>query len=187
MQQTVYLTSTTAGTFNNATINGSGLSVGTVTTSNSNQAFVVVSGYSDSLAANTYYGSMVVYFTPTGGSQVYQTIPVSFVVGSGGGTTTPGIVTPTSLTFAYQTGTTATGFTLPAQNIVITGTGTFSVSAPTYASGQTGGWLATAPSSTTGPATISVSASPTGLAASTTPYTATLVVTTAYGSCYRDG
>jgi uncharacterized protein (TIGR03437 family) len=182
VQQTVYLTSTTAGTFNNVTISGSGLSVGSVTTSNTNQAYVVVSGYSDSLTANTYYGSMVVYFTPTGGSQVYQTIPVSFVVGSGGGITTPGIVTPTSLTFAYQTGTTATSQTLPAQNIVITGTGTFSVSAPTYASGQTGGWLSTSPSSGTGPATVSVSASPTGLAASATPYTATLVVTTAYGS-----
>jgi uncharacterized protein (TIGR03437 family) len=182
VQQTVYLTSTTAGTFNNATITGSGLSIGSVTTSNSNQAYVVVSGYSDSLAANTYYGSLVVYFTPTGGSQVYQTIPVSFVVGSGGTTTTPGIVTPTSLTFAYQTGTTATGFILPSQNIVITGTGAFSVSAPTYASGQTGGWLATAPSSTSGPATISVTASPTGLAANTTPYTATLLVTTASGT-----
>ena len=184
VQQTVYLTSTTAGTFNNATISGSGLSIGSVTTSNSNQAYVVVSGYSDSLAANTYYGSLVVYFTPTGGTQVYQTIPVSFVVGSGGGgTTTPGIVTPTSLTFSYQTGTTATSQTLPAQNIVITGTGTYSVSSPTYPSGYTGNsWLTFTPSSGYAPATVSVSASPTGLAASTTPYTATLAVTTAYGS-----
>jgi uncharacterized protein (TIGR03437 family) len=177
VQQTIYLTSTTAGTFNNATISGTGLSIGSVATTSSNTGYVIVSGYSDSLAANTYYGNLVVY--QNSGS---QTIPVSFVVGSGGGTTTPGIVTPTSLTFSYQTGTTATGFTLPSQNIVITGTGTFSVSAPTYASGQTGGWLATAPSSTSGPATISVSASPTGLAANTTPYTATLLVTTASGT-----
>ena len=184
VQQTVYLTSTTAGTFNNASISGSGLSIGPVTsTTNTTTGYVTVSGYSDSLAANTYYGSLVVYFTPTGGTQVSQTIPVSFVVGSGGGTTTPGIVTPTSLTFSYQTGTTATSQTLPAQNIVITGTGTFSVSAPTYPNPQpTNSWLTTAPSSTSGPATISVSASPTGLAANTTPYTATLVVTTAYGS-----
>src|ERR1035437_9049686 len=184
VQQTVYLTSTTAGTFNNTSISGSGLSIGPVTsTTNTTTGYVTVSGYSDSLAANTYYGSLVVYFTPTGGTQVSQTIPVSFVVGSGGGTTTPGIVTPTSLTFSYQTGTTATSQTLPAQNIVITGTGTFSVSAPTYPNPQpTNSWLTTAPSSTSGPATISVSASPTGLAANTTPYTATLVVTTAYGS-----
>jgi uncharacterized protein (TIGR03437 family) len=182
VQQTVYLTTTTAGTFNNASISGSGLSIGSVNTTTSNTGNVTVSGYSDSLAANTYYGSLVVYFTPTGGSQVYQTIPVSFVVGSGGTTATPGIVTPTSLTFSYQTGTTATSQTLPGQNIVITGTGAFSVSAPTYASGQTGGWLTTLPSSTTGPSTISVSVSPTGLAASTTPYTATLVVTTASGT-----
>ena len=53
-----------------------------------------------------------------------QTIPVTFVVGSGGGTTTPGIVTPASLTFAYQTGTVATWTTLPSQSIVVSGTGT---------------------------------------------------------------
>jgi uncharacterized protein (TIGR03437 family) len=182
VQQTVYLTTTTAGTFNNASISGSGLSIGSVITTTGNTGNVTVSGYSDSLAANTYYGSLVVYFTPTGGTQVSQTIPVSFVVGSGGTTTTPGIVTPTSLTFSYQTGTTATSQTLPGQNIVITGTGAFSVAAPTYASGQTGGWLTTLPSSTTGPSTISVSVSPTGLAASTTPYTATLVVTTLSGT-----
>ena len=181
--QVVTLTSATSGTFA-ASIGGSGLSVSGVTTTSTTPAAASVTVYGNpyGLSANTYPGSLYVTLIPTSGTQVSQTIPISFVVGSGGTTTTPGIVTPTSLTFAYQTGTPVNGQSVPSQGIVVTGTGTFSVSAPTYASGQTGGWLSASPSSTYGPAIISVNVTPGSLVASTTPYTATFTVSTAGGT-----
>jgi uncharacterized protein (TIGR03437 family) len=91
-------------------------------------------------------------------------------------------VTPSSLAFSYQTGTVVSSTSLPSQNIVVTGTGTFSVSAPTYGNGQPTGWLATSSSSGFAPGTIAVSVAPGSLAASATPYTATLTVTTAGGT-----
>jgi uncharacterized protein (TIGR03437 family) len=179
-QLQVNLSSATAGTFT-ASMSGTGLSVSGVSTTSTTPAagYVIVYGNPFGLSSNTYSGSLYVTLTPISGSTVSQTISVTFTVGSSSIIPTSGIVAPTSLTFAYQTGTAASSLALPLQNIVITGTETFSVSAPTYASGQTGGWLAAAPSSTTGPATIWVSVSPTGLAANTTPYTATLSVTPA--------
>jgi uncharacterized protein (TIGR03437 family) len=184
VSQTVYLNSATVGTFTAsvANVTGSGLYISGVTTTSTSPSpaagYVVVYGNPSGLASNTYSGYLYVTLTPSasGASAVNQTIPVSFPVGTGT-STTPGVVTPTSLTFAYQTGTTVTGQSLPAQSIVVTGTGTLSVSAPTYTSGQTGGWLTTLASSTNGPATISVNVNPTGLAASPTPYTATVTVT----------
>jgi hypothetical protein len=177
----VYLSSSTAGTFT-ASITGSGLSVSAVNTTSPTTGYVTVYAYSGGLSANTYSGSLLVYLTPNaGGSTVSQTIPFTFVVGTGV-IATPGIVTPPSLTFAYQTGTAVSSTTLPSQNIVFTGTGTFAVSAPIYGSGQPTGWLAASPNSTYGPATISVSVAPGALAANTTPYTATLTVTPTGGN-----
>jgi len=142
---------------------------------------VIVYGNPYGLSSNTYSGNLSVTLTPTSGSAVYQTIPVTFTVSSGG-VTTSGIVTPASLTFAYQTGTAVSGTTLPSQSIVVSGTGQFSVAAPTYTAGQTGGWLLYTPSAGYAPGTISVSVSPTSLVPSTTPYTATLLVTPAVGA-----
>ncbi len=175
-QTTVSLTSSTAGVFSNPSIGGSGLSVSAVTTTTTTTASVIVYGNPYGLSAATYSGSLVVYFTPTGGTQVSQTIPVTFVVGSGG-VTTSGTVTPTSLAFAYQTNSSGP----LAQNIVVTGTGTFSVGTPTYPSDQTISWLTVTPNSTgSAPGTIMVTASPAGLGVGT--YTATVTVTPASGN-----
>jgi uncharacterized protein (TIGR03437 family) len=175
-QVTVSLTSATAGTFTITNISGSWLSVGGVNTSTTSPAAASVTVYGNptGLSANTYTGYLYVSLTPTSGSVLSQTIPISFTVGSGGTTTTSGLVTPTSLTFAYQ----STYSAPPAQNIVVTGTGTFSVALPpTYPAGQAGGnWLSVTPSSGFAPATISVSVpNPGALAAGT--YTATVAVT----------
>jgi uncharacterized protein (TIGR03437 family) len=143
---------------------------------------VTVYGNPSGLTAATYNCSLTVTVTPTGGSPVSTTITVTFVVGSGGVITTPGLVTPTSLAFAYQTGTVVGSSTVPSQNIVITGSGAYTVGAPTYGTGQTAGWLTTSSSGGFAPATVSASIAPGGLAASSTPYTATVVVTPSGGN-----
>jgi uncharacterized protein (TIGR03437 family) len=182
-QVQVNFSSATPGTFAASISSGSGLTVGGVSTITTNPAAgsVIVYGNPYGLSSNTYSGSLSVTLTPTTGSQVSQTIPVTFTVGSGG-VTTSGIVTPASLTFAYQTGTTVTGTTVASQSIVVSGTGQFSVAAPTYTAGQPTGWLLYTPSAGYAPGTISVSVSPTSLVPSTTPYTATLAVTPAVGA-----
>jgi uncharacterized protein (TIGR03437 family) len=182
-QLQVNLSSATAGTFT-ASISGSGLSVSGVTTSTTSpaSAYVIVYGNPSGLSSYTYSGNLSVTLNPTSGNAQYQTIPVTFTVGSGGIVTTSGSVTPTSLTFAYQNGTAANGQTLPSQSIVVSGTGQFSVSGPTYPSGYTGNsWLTFTPSTGYAPANISVTVNPTGLAPNTTPYTATIAVTPAVG------
>jgi uncharacterized protein (TIGR03437 family) len=180
-QVTVSLTSSTAGAFSSPSIGGSGLTVSGVTTSSSTAAYVIVYGNPYGLSANTYPGTLLVYFTPTGGTQVSQQIPISFVVGSSGVTTTSGSVTPTSLTFAYESGTTVTASTLQSpQYIVVSGAGTFSVAAPVYPSGETTGWLTATPSGSTAPGTIAVSVNPAGLSVGT--YTATVAVTPFVGA-----
>jgi uncharacterized protein (TIGR03437 family) len=143
---------------------------------------MIVYGNPSGLSSYTYSGTLSVTLTPTSGSAEYQAIPITFTVGSGGIVTTSGSVTPTSLTFAYQNGTAVSGQTLPSQSIVVSGTGQFSVAAPIYAVSQPIGWLTYTPSSGYAPANISLSVNPTGLAPNTTPYTATIAVTPAYGS-----
>jgi uncharacterized protein (TIGR03437 family) len=175
-QQTVTLSSATSGTFS-ASITGSGLSVSQVFTSTTTPASgsVIVYGNPSNLAANTYPGYLYVTLTPTSGNAVTQTIPVNFVVGSGGTTTTSGMVTPTSLTFSFST---SSSVTPPNQSIVVTGTGTFSVSGVTYPTGQSVNWLTLSPNSTgSAPGRILVTANPSGLAANSSPYTATVSVT----------
>jgi uncharacterized protein (TIGR03437 family) len=178
-QVTVSLSSATNGTFGISSYTGPGLSVGAVTTTSTTPAaaYVVVSGNPTGLSANTYSGYLSVALTPSGGgSTIYQTIPITFVVGSGGITTTFGTVTPTSLTFAFETGTSVSASTLQSpQYIVVSGTGAFSVTAPVYPTGQTINWLTVTPTSGTAPGTIAVSVSPAGLATGT--YTATVSVT----------
>jgi len=176
---TVYLSSATAGTFSISGITGSGLSLGTlgITSYSPAAASVTVYGNPTGFSASTNNDYLYVALAPSSGaSTIYQTIPVTFVVGSGGTTTTSGMVTPTSLTFADQTGSANLP---PAQSIVVSGTGTFSVAGPTYPSGYTGSsWLTvTTPNGTTAPGTISVSVNAAGLSASTSPYTATVTVT----------
>jgi uncharacterized protein (TIGR03437 family) len=182
VQQTVYLTSTAAGTFTASIANntGSGLSISTVTTTTSNTAYVLVYGNPTGLATNTYSGTLTAYLAPSaGGATVSQAIPISFAVGSGTTTTTSGLVAPSALTFAYQTNSNNLP---PAQNIVVTGTGSYSVATPpTYPSGETPGWLSLSPTSGTAPSTVSVSLlNPNLLAAGT--YTATVVVTPYIGA-----
>ena len=175
-QLTVALNSATSGTFS-ASITGSGLSVSQVfaSTTTPAAASVIVYGNPSNLTAATYNGYLYVTLTPTSGTAVNQTIPVSFVVGSGGTTTTTGMVTPTSLTFAYQT---SSNISPPSQTLVVSGTGTFTVSTPTYPTGQSISWLTLNPNSSgSAPGTISVTANPAGLAANTSPYTATVAVT----------
>jgi uncharacterized protein (TIGR03437 family) len=180
VQQTVSLTSTTAGTFTGL-ISGSGLYLGAVNTTSTTTASVIVYGNPSALAANTYSGSLSVTLTPTSGSAVIQSIPVSFVVGSGGGGSTAGIVTPSSLAFAYQTGTTPNSTSLPSQNIMLTGTGTFTTSVATNTSQTSQAWLTVSPATGSAPGAISVSVVPAGLGASATPYTGTVTVTTTSG------
>ena len=171
-QLTISLNSATAGTFSITGITGSGLSVGGVSTSTTSPAAASVTVYGNptGLAANTYYGYL--YVTLSSGPT--QTIPIAFTVGSGSVTTTSALVTPTSLTFAYQTNSSSVP---PSQYIVVSGSGTFSVATPpTYPSGETTGWLSVTPSSGTAPSTVSMNiVSPNTLAAGT--YTATVVVT----------
>jgi len=181
VSQTVGLSSSIAGTFT-ASISGSGLYVSGVSTTTTTPASgsVIVYGNPSGLSANTYTGSLYVTLTPTSGNPVYQTVTVSFVVGSGGTTTTNGVVTPASLTFAYQTGTTVTALTMPSQSVAVTGTGTFTVGTPTYPTAYTGSpWVTVTPTSGYAPGTFSVSVNPTaaGLVASATPYTASIPVT----------
>jgi uncharacterized protein (TIGR03437 family) len=178
-QTTVTLTSATAGTFNSVSISGSGLSISGVSTISTTSASVVVYGNPYNLPANTYVGSLTVYFTPTSGSEVSPAIPISFVVGSGGITTTSGTVAPTSLMFAYSTSSTSAWPTLPAQTIQVTGSGTLAVGTVAYTAGQTTGWLTATPSGATAPGTISVTVAAATLTTSTTPYTATIPVTVA--------
>jgi uncharacterized protein (TIGR03437 family) len=174
--QTVNLTSATAGTFTVGIANnsGTGLSVSGVTTITTTTASVIVYGVPGTQAANTYYGTLSVTVTPTSGSPVTQNIQVSFVIGSGGSTTTAGTVTPTSLTFAYQKNSTYWP-TPPTQTIQVTGTGTLSVGTITLSSGS--GWLSALASGPSAPGTITVNITPGALAASSTLYTATIPVT----------
>jgi uncharacterized protein (TIGR03437 family) len=179
VSQVVSVSYISAGSITSASTTGTGLFYYVYTSTLPGS--VTVYGNPSGLSAGTYNGSLTVTVAPTGGTAVSTTIAVSFVVGSGSVPTTPGIVTPTSLTFAYQTGTTVSATTLPSQNIVISGTAVFAVSAPTYASGQPTGWLTTSATSGTAPGTISVSITNPGTLAAGT-YTATFAVTPSGGS-----
>jgi uncharacterized protein (TIGR03437 family) len=174
---TVYLNSASTGTFTAsvANITGTGLTISQVftTTTTPAAAYVIVYGNPGGLAANNYSGYLYVYLS----SGPTQTIPLTFPVGTTG-ITSAGIVTPTSLVFSYQTGTTVTGQTLPSQGVLVSGTGQFTVGNTITYSANTPpavNWLTVSPPSGYAPETISVSVSPTSLPAGT--YTATVPVT----------
>ena len=119
------------------------------------------------------------------------TILVSLAVGQstgggGGGGTVTSTVLPTSLTYSTEFNNTAWSSGGEAQTIIVTGAAgtswTYGVSYAT--SGQN--WLRlNVPGGTTfgsGPSSLTVDIQPSGLAASTTPYTATITVTTPSGA-----
>jgi uncharacterized protein (TIGR03437 family) len=102
------------------------------------------------LALGTYSGTVTV--TPTGGAA--QTVPVTLTVA---GPTTL-VATPTPLAFSYIAGNPAPG----AQALSIT---TVGAAVTLTATPSSSGWLAVTPTSAATPASLSVSVSPTNLAA----------------------
>ena len=118
------------------------------------------------LTAGTYNGTVTV--TAAGASNSPQKVAVSLTV------TTPSSgnpslnVTPGSLTFTYTSGSTTSG----SQNLSIASTGS-ALQLTAAASG--GNWLTVTPNTGSTPATMKVSANPTGLAAGT--YNGTITIT----------
>ena len=120
---------------------------------------LTVSANPSGLAAATYRGT--ISLTTTRGT---QNEPVTLTVTS---TTTTLTVNPTSLSFSASTG----GSSPPAQSISVSASPNTSFTA----SRGTATWLAVSPASGNTPATLSVTANVTGLAAAT--YTGTITVT----------
>ena len=119
------------------------------------------------LAAGTYTGSVTV--AASASSNGSQTEAVTLVVSGGPAIT----VTPSSLSFVYQLGSSQTPIRLLS---VSAGTATsFTASAS-----SAGAWLAVNPASSTTPSTLTVSISPAGLA--TGAYSGSVSVSTATGS-----
>ena len=144
------------------------------------------------LPAAIYSTTIVVpNLSPTGSTTILVSLAVGQGTssGGGGGGTVTSTVVPTSLTFAAEINNTAWSGGSEAQTITITGaSGTQWSSTVSY--GNTGvSWLRFGGSSGTvagtfgsGPAALTVDIQPSGLAASLTPYTATITVTTPSGN-----
>ncbi|MFN7998225.1 MAG: BACON domain-containing carbohydrate-binding protein [Bryobacteraceae bacterium] len=149
-----------------STSNGGGwLSVSPLTgTASAAGTPIAVTVNAASLSQGTYQGTI----TLTSATQVVSLVAVTFNVGQ-----TPLTVTPTSLTFSYTQGGTA-----PAtQTVQVGGTEAFTATAVTS---DSAGWLTATPASGTGPATLTVTANPAGLAPGT--HTGTINVTPAGGA-----
>lgn len=110
------------------------------------------------LAVGNYNGTVNV--TASGASNSPQKIAVSLAVTSASSGNPSLNVAPGTLTFTYASGTTTTG----TQNLSITSTGA-ALHITAAASG--GAWLAVAPATGSTPATMKVTANPTGLAPGT--------------------
>jgi trimeric autotransporter adhesin len=161
-----------AGVTYNASANGAANGVtwlaispsGSIT--NTSQTFQVTAA-PGSLQAGTYSGTVT--FTPNGG--ISQSVAVNLTVSAGATNTIT--ASPTSLTFAANQG----GAAPPTQTVSLTSAAGFSgvsfVPSTTVANGATN-WLSISFSGSTTPATITVSANPTGLVAGT--YNGTLVI-----------
>jgi uncharacterized protein (TIGR03437 family) len=140
-------------------------------TSATTQATLTVSVNQANLSGGNYSGSITI--TPAGGTAVVVQVGLSVV-------SQPSIlVSPATLTFAFQAG--SGGSVTPGQ-VTITasgGTANFQASAS-----STGNWLSVTPTSgsTSSTATLTVQVNPAGLAASTTPYTGTITITGASGT-----
>ncbi|HZT28993.1 MAG TPA: hypothetical protein VFA33_03855 [Bryobacteraceae bacterium] len=125
-----------------------------------------VSVNTSGLSAGTYNGSVVLTAT-TASSTTTLTVPVTLTI------TSPLTADHTSLSFAY----TVLGNPPSAQTVNLTTTG----SPVPYTASTTQSWLVVSPGSGTTPTGLSVSINPTGLVASSTPYTANLVINAAAG------
>lgn len=129
-------------------------------TSGTTPATLSVSANVSGLAAGTYNGTITVT-----GNGLTRTVAVTFTVTTSG---TPTLtVSPTSLSFAATVGGSSPG----AQSVSVSA----SPNASFTASKGSATWLTVSPTSGTTPATLSVSANLTGLAAGT--YTGTITVT----------
>jgi Viral BACON domain len=118
------------------------------------------------LAAGNYNGTITV--TAAGASNSPQKIAVSLAVSSASSGNPSLNVAPSSLSFTYPSGSTTAGM----QNLAITSTGS-ALQITAAASG--GNWLTVTPNNGATPATVKVSANPTGLAAGT--YNGTITIT----------
>lgn len=118
------------------------------------------------LAVGNYTGTVTV--TASGASNSPQKIAVSLAVTSASSGNPSLNVLPGTLTFTYASGSTTSG----TQNLSITSTGA-ALQITAAASG--GSWLSVTPTTGSTPATVKVSANPTGLAAGT--YNGTITIT----------
>ena len=169
--QFVNVTSNVQSTFNvsnNSTsgwllVNGStgASSISTNSGSTGNLLLSVNTSVAAALGTGSYPATVTLTNSINSADVTTMTVTLS-VNGATGGGTTGGIAAPTSLSFAYQTGTAAP----PCQNVLIASSGTFSVT-PT-------GQFYPAYASITGPATIQVCAAVGGLSAGTSNGTLTI-------------
>jgi len=144
---------------------------------------ITVYANASSLTNGTYNGQFTV--TVTGTSTLQGSVPITFIVGTGGGGNSGGqqgyAVAPTSLTFTYQLGT-ARG-SAARQIIGITGTAGVTWTAATTTQNNVA-WLNSSTLNGTfrddGTDSTTISVDPFGLAAGT--YTGTLTITTGGGT-----
>jgi uncharacterized protein (TIGR03437 family) len=173
----------------------SGSSVFTMTTQSApaNTDVFTVSANPTGLGAGTYTSQITI--PSTGSSSGTTTILITLTVGQGSGTctvncggTVTSVVVPSSLAFADSVGNNYWTGGGAFQALTITGaSGTDWSAVINYASGGPTGWLlfglgGGGGTFGNGPATLSVSMAPNLLAASTTPYTATIAITTVSGT-----
>lgn len=161
--QTVNLTSSGALSYSAA---GSAAWLGVTPATGNTPGSLNVSVNPTGLAAGTYTGTVTV--TPSGASDSPQKIAVTLAV-TGTPPATPALnITPGNLAFTYGSGTSTAG----TQSLSVASSGT-ALSITAAASG--GAWLTVTPTTGSTPATLKVSANPTGLAAGT--YNGTITIT----------
>jgi Viral BACON domain len=154
----------TALSFTTAASGGPWLSVSPA--SGSTSATLKVSVSAAGMTAGTYNGSITV--TSSSAANSPQTIPVKLVISSSTGSGRLRVFPSHAVYFDYQSGQSSPG----AKNIRVTS----SASPLSFTAAPHGAtWLSVTPSGGTTPATLSVSADPTGLASGT--YTATIQLT----------
>lgn len=140
----------------------------TPTTGTTTPATINVSANAGSLPVGTYTGKVTITAASPGANGSPITIPVTLNVVTGQTLS----VTPATLNFSYSIGASAPS----AQTVQVAASGTtpapFSAAIATTPSGGT--WLQVSPASGTTPATLSVTVSPTGLAAGN--YTGTVTI-----------
>src|ERR1017187_9780123 len=150
-----------------------------------------LTAFPSGLAAGIYSTTILVPSSNPAGATV---ILVSLAVGqssgcSGGCGTVTSAVLPTSLSFAQEHGSGAWSGGSEAQTVTITGASGTSWSSSVAYAGSVSPWLrfggpsgATGGTFGSGPAALTVDIQPSNLAASTTPYTATITVSTPSGN-----